>query len=277
MSKFFKYQSLGNDYLVIDPKYWELPLSARLIKTICDRHFGVGSDGILYGPLYDSKYNKIPLVKIYNPDGSEAEKSGNGARIFAKYLHDQKYTLSREFSFMTLGGIVHVTLQNNNATEMSISLGKLQFNPHKNVKNVVIRNKRYTFNTASIGNPHCVVILPKISASLAKKVGPLIEYHTLFPQRINVQFVRIIDRNTINIEIWERGAGYTLASGTSSAAAAGVCYKLGLCDNTITVVMPGGKVQVIVKPNLEIFQIGEVHDIYQGAVCDEFFTKALRG
>lgn len=273
MSKFFKYQSLGNDYIVIDPKYWKLPLSPRLIKTICDRHFGIGSNGILYGPLYENKGKNIPLVKIYNPDGSEAEKSGNGARIFGKYLYDQRYVSSKEFSFRTISGIVNVDINNNNATEMCISLGKLQFNPRKDIKNVVIKNKKYSFNIASIGNPHCVIILPKISVNFAKRLGPLIEYQELFPNRTNVQFVKIIDRNTIQIEIWERGAGYTLASGTSSAAAAGVCYKLGLCHNTIKVIMPGGKVQVTIKPSLEIFQTGEVHKIYDGFVSNEFIES----
>ncbi len=273
MSKFFKYQSLGNDYLVIDPKHWKLPLSARLIKTICDRHFGIGSDGILYGPLYNSKDKKIPRVKIYNPDGSEAEKSGNGARIFAKYLYDQRYVSSKKFSFMTISGIVNVDINNNNATEMSINLGKLQFNPQKDIKNVIIKNKKYSFNIASIGNPHCVIILPKISVNLAKKLGLVIEYHDLFPDRTNVQFVKILDKNTIQIEIWERGAGYTLASGTSSAAAAGVCHKLGLCDKTIKVVMPGGKVQVTIKPNLEIFQTGDVHKIYEGIISNELINS----
>jgi diaminopimelate epimerase len=146
--------------------------------------------------------------------------------------------------------------------------------PRREVINepIHLRGQRFNFCAATIGNPHCVLPLPKISAELAKKYGPLLETHLRFPNRINVQFMKVLDRRNIQIEIWERGAGYTLASGSSSSAAAAVAHKLGLCDSKISVHMPGGKIQIEIAGDYSIQMTGAVTKISEGIMVREMFS-----
>ncbi len=267
---FSKYQALGNDYIILDPRRFVLPLSRNVVARLCDRHFGIGSDGILYGPSYSGG---IPHLTIYNPDGSEAEKSGNGVRIFAKYLFDSKYVKTDSFDISTKGGLVAVTRNNPDATDITAVLGKLILRGQETLR---IGSEKYVADLASIGNPHCVIVLDNISDDLARKLGPVIENDKLFPNRTNVQFVKVIDRGNIQVEIWERGAGYTSASGTSSAAAAGVCFERGYCDRNIIVHMPGGNLDVAIGDNFEISQRGEAHQIIKEGVLSEEFMERLK-
>ena len=217
--RFFKYHALGNDYLVLDPQDCPKRFSLKEIQRICDRHFGLGSDGILYGPLKEEAGYGL---QIFNPDGSEAEKSGNRLLIFARYLYEKKQA-PKQFKVKTTGGTVTCQIATNGTIE--IAMGQVYFNGQQALK---IDGETYSLHLATIGNPHCVVPSPVISEELAKRVGPQLESHPLFPQRTNVQFLKVLDRNHIQIEIWERGAGYTLASGSSSCAAAAVAYAIGL-------------------------------------------------
>ncbi|QDR82435.1 diaminopimelate epimerase [Sporomusa termitida] len=251
---FYKYHALGNDYIVIDPHKAGVDLTAANIRLICHRHFGIGSDGILAGPFFEGSAIRL---QILNPDGSEAEKSGNGVRIFSRYLVDAGYITTREFSLETRGGRVHVELLDDRGGQIRIDMGTVTFQsesipvtgPARAVVNeeLVIEGRPLAVTCVSIGNPHCVV-LAEPSPATAAKLGPLIETHSLFPNRINVQFLQVLDRNNIRIEIWERGAGYTLASGSSSCAAASAAYKLGLVDNEINVHMPGELLKSISGP-----------------------------
>ncbi|MHC4757803.1 MAG: diaminopimelate epimerase [Planctomycetota bacterium] len=273
---FIKYHGLGNDYLVIDPKVCDIELTPEVIRMICDRHFGVGSDGILYGPLKDSSSLK---VRIFNPDGSEAEKSGNGLRIFAKYLVEQGYTKESKFSVETLGGLVKVEVMNPSASLIKINMGKITFIsdeiPVKGKKREVINeelqigNEKYKVTCLSIGNPHCVIPMEEISQDKAKALGPLVENHEMFPNRINMQLLKVIDRNNIEIQIWERGAGYTLASGSSSCAAAAAAYKLGFVDEEVNVKMPGGQLLININKNIEIEMTGPVQKVFEGSFLKE--------
>lgn len=247
---FYKYHALGNDYLVLDPKDCSENLSKAMIQRICHRNFGLGSDGILYGPLPCDTADFA--LKIYNPDGSEAEKSGNGLRIFARYLHDSQTVKKNPFTVQTLGGIVSVDIKDpQNA--ITVDMGHVQFAPTTSLS---INDENYTCHIADIGNPHCVIPLDAITAERAYRDGPILENHAHFPNRTNVQFLKVIDRSTIQIEIWERGAGYTLASGSSSSAAAAVAHKLGLCDEAITVQMPGGTLQIEIGSDYAIRMTG---------------------
>jgi diaminopimelate epimerase len=274
--KFAKYHALGNDYLVIDPKDLPAPLTAAQIKTICHRNFGVGSDGILLGPL-PSKQARFGL-RIFNPDGSEAEKSGNGLRIFSRYLWDRKLAGNEEFAIETPGGLVKSTVFEKGKM-VRVEMGKVSFwsdtipvtGPRREVINekISVGGKSFTFCAASIGNPHCVLPLPEINAGLAREFGPLIEVHPDFPKRTNVQFLKVLDRGNIQIEIWERGAGYTLASGSSSSAAAAVAHKLGLCDRSITVHMPGGKLAIEIGADFDILMTGPVTKVAEGVIANE--------
>ncbi len=268
-----KYHALGNDYLVIDPRELQISLDPAAIVALCDRNFGVGSDGILYGPL--DSLNEVSMrlaskhadffLRIFNPDGSEAEKSGNGLRIFSLYLYEAGLVEHAPFFIGTKGGVVESrilpnthesgsdTLESIQKTApiaredggmrfIEVAMGQAEFLPGPSELTIAGINFRAT--RVSMGNPHCVLLGPPPSKDLACRVGPLVERDPSFPHRTNVQFLEIIDRRTIRIEIWERGAGYTLASGTSSCAAASAARHLGLIDDVVTVRMPGGELHI---------------------------------
>jgi diaminopimelate epimerase len=279
---FAKYHALGNDYIVIDPKNLPAQLSVEQIKIICHRNFGVGSDGILLGPL-PTKKAEFGL-RIFNPDGSEAEKSGNGLRIFSRWLWDKKLVGNKEFSVETKGGIVQATVLQRGKI-VRVEMGNVSFwsdeipvaGPRREVINepIHLRGVQYRFCAATVGNPHCVLPLPKISADLAKQIGPLLETHARFPNRTNVQLMKVLDRKNIQIEIWERGAGYTLASGSSSSASAAVAHKLGLCDREISVHMPGGKIEIEIGDNFSIRMTGGVTKVADGVMNKEMFGAVI--
>ena len=262
--KYTKYHALGNDYLVLDPKDGPLPEQEEIVR-ICHRNFGLGSDGILYGPLDTGKADFG--LRIINPDGSEAEKSGNGLRIFARYLHDSGTVKHDAFTVDTLGGLVTCQV-GECADSITVDMGRVEFSAEgttadtkdsksQNIgQELSFNGKTQTVYIADIGNPHCVVVQDEISAKQAKEDGAAIELHANFPNRTNVQFLKIIDRNNIQIEIWERGAGYTLASGSSSSAAAAVAHRIGLCDCDITVHMPGGQIKIQIGDNYAVRMTG---------------------
>ena len=280
--KFFKYHALGNDYLVIDPKDMASPLTEERIKAICHRNFGVGSDGILLGPLPSDRAGFA--LRIFNPDGSEAEKSGNGLRIFSRYLWDRQRVKDEEFAIETPGGVVKSRVLDGGKT-VRVEMGQVSFwsdripvaGPRREVleENVTAGDRTFIYCAATIGNPHCVVPLPEIGADLAKRYGPLLETHSNFPKRTNVQFLKVLDRNNIQIEIWERGAGYTLASGSSSSAAAAVAHRLGLCDPSIAVHMPGGKISIEIGNDCSILMTGPVTKVAEGVISDEILATAI--
>lgn len=277
---FRKYHALGNDYLVLDPQKIQgnLALTPENIRLICHRNFGIGSDGILYGPVRD----KGPWeLNIFNPDGSEAEKSGNGIRIFSLYLKDEGYVTDTSFRLKTLGGEVAVEFLKGNLPKgkeglIKVDMGKATFVsdqiPVTGAKRDVINEtleidgKGYQVTCVSVGNPHCVIVLPQISEALARTIGPLVENHPQFPKRINMQLVQIQDRANIRIEIWERGAGYTLASGSSSCAAACAGHKLGLIDPDVTVTMPGGTIRINIQKDGDVHMTGPVTRVASGVI-----------
>lgn len=248
---FSKYHALGNDYLVLDPQDAPQLPDIAAIRTICHRNFGLGSDGILYGPLPSAKADFG--LRILNPDGSEAEKSGNGLRIFARYLRDTGKAGTEPFTVETPGGVVSCRVSED-ASSITVEMGTVSFDaaviPVNGFsgdvveKAIELEGNSYVMYAATIGNPHCVLPMEEISPALAHKLGPLIETHPLFPNRTNVQFLKVIDDHTIQIEIWERGAGYTLASGSSSSAAGAVARRMGAVGPDITVNMPGGQIQL---------------------------------
>lgn len=269
---FNKYHGLGNDYLVIDPNVQDIDLAPTSIRLICNRNYGIGSDGILYGPITTQEADFA--IRIFNPDGSEAEKSGNGLRIFAKYLFEKGYVTGKSFTIKTAGGIVEVQIKDDSAKLIKIKMGKPTFLssqiPVKGREREVINEElkigkeRYKVTCLSIGNPHCVIPMENISSEKAKQLGPRVEHHEMFPNRINMQLLKVIDRRTIQISIWERGAGYTLASGTSSCAAAAAAHKLGLVDNAINVEMPGGKLLIEIAHDQQIYMTGPAEGVFEG-------------
>jgi diaminopimelate epimerase len=274
--KFAKYHALGNDYIVIDPEKFQDELSEDMIRLICHRNYGIGSDGILYGPL-DSRTCKFGL-QIFNPDGSEAEKSGNGLRIFARYLWDEGMVGNRPFTVETLGGAVSCEV-GTEGKSVKVEMGEVSFDStlipvagaSRDVLNeeIEIDGRVLKFCAATVGNPHCVVLSEHPTSEQARRHGPLIETDPRFPNRTNVQFMKVIDRHNIRIEIWERGAGYTLASGSSSTAAAAAAHRLGLCDADITVHMPGGSLHIELDNGFFATLTGPVTKICDGETADE--------
>ncbi len=280
--RFTKYHGLGNDYLVMDPAVVGRDLTLAEIRLICHRNYGPGSDGILWGPSRSASGDFS--LRIFNPDGSEAEKSGNGLRIFARYLFDQGLVEHAPFFVQTLGGRVRCCVKPGGQL-IEVEMGQVSFDAARipvsgctgDVINqtIVLEGKPYKYCAATIGNPHCVLPLEDVSEELARRLGPRIENEPRFENRTNVQFLKVLGRNDIKIEIWERGAGYTLASGSSSSAAAAVAHKLGLCDRDITVHMPGGELKIALSADFQVTMTGPVVCVGTGTVADEAFTVEI--
>jgi diaminopimelate epimerase len=279
--KYAKYHALGNDYIVIDPAKIRDQLSENMIRRICHRNYGIGSDGILLGPLDSSVCNF--RLQIFNPDGSEAEKSGNGLRIFARYLWDEGIVAEKSFAVETLGGAVTCQVDPDGKT-VKVEMGEVSFDstvipvagdPREVLNEEIETEGRvFIFCAATVGNPHCVVRSKHPTPEEARRYGPLIETEPRFPNRTNVQFMQVIDRNNIRIEIWERGAGYTLASGSSSTAAAAVAHKLGLCEPDIMVHMPGGRLNIRFNNGLFATMTGPATKICDGVMTSEMFKES---
>ncbi len=276
--RFHKYHGLGNDYIVIPPSPEMPALAPEQIQRICHRNFGIGGDGILLGPLETTDADFC--VRIFNPDGSEAEKSGNGLRIFSRYLADINLVTDETFTIATIGGIVNARIHAGDGM-ISVAMGTVSFNSRdipvagkeRDVINEIlaIDDKPVVFTAATIGNPHCVIFRDSVSPELARTLGPLLEIHPLFPNRTNVQFARIMDRRNIRIEIWERGAGYTLASGSSASASAASAHRLGLTDAVMTVHMPGGRLEITIDEKNAVTLTGPVTRVASGVIDNEIF------
>lgn len=277
---FSKYHGSGNDYLVYDCTKNSRVLTPENIQMICSTNFGLGSDGIMVGPVIKEDGMH---VQIFNPDGSEAENSGNGVCIFAKYLRDAGYVTENSFVLHTLGGPISVTYNNEEGNDITVSMGRLSFSREdigcvdtpEQVVDVPLQFGEETFRCtcASIGNPHCVIPMKNVFKQRVCEIGAYSEHAKYFPNRINTQIVKILDRNNIQIEIFERGAGYTLASGSCSCAAAGAVHKLGLTDADVCVHMPGGKLQVHIDENWNVTLTGNVCSVGKMILTDEFIKN----
>ncbi len=282
MSNFVKSHGLGNDYIVIDPNNISFELSPEATKLICHRNYGVGSDGILL--LTKSDTADFGL-RILNPDGSEAEKSGNGIRIFAKFLYEHGYTNKDNFTIETLGGLVKADLEikNGKVAIITVDMGKASFKsneiPVEGQQREVIQEEIRVngdileFTAVTVGNPHCVIFFDELDEKLLRKIGPLLENHKIFPNRTNVQFAKVVSSNEVEILIWERGAGYTLASGSSSCAVASACVKNKLTDSKLSVIMPGGILDIEVSNDWSLRMRGPAEKVFEGSFSDELVER----
>ncbi len=278
--RFTKYHGLGNDYLVVEPADLPDGLPDDWVVRVCDRHRGVGSDGVLLGPSRST--NGAVALRIFNPDGSEAEKSGNGLRIFARYLYDTGQVDDAPFTVVTIGGSVTCRVHPDGQT-VTVAMGRISFDsrdipvtgPPRAVLNEEISagGRTFRFCAATVGNPHCVVFAADPTEALAREFGPLIERDERFPNRTNVQFVQVVDRASLTIEIWERGAGYTLASGSSSCAAAAVVHRLGLCGADVAVTMPGGTLYVAIGDDGAATLTGPVTAVCGGEIAADLLRR----
>lgn len=274
-----KYQGLGNDYLIVDPNMNRVQIQGKKAALLCRRGFGLGADGVLYGPV--NMNGKIG-VRIFNADGSESPISGNGVRIFAKYLMDQQYVKEQKFSIETLSGSIEVECLNSRATEFRVKMGKGSFMsreiPVTGEQREVI-NETFTFNgkeykatCLTIGNPHCIIFTDNVSPEEVKALGPYVENAPEFPDRINLQLCRKIDTGNLDIQIWERGSGYTKASGTGSAAAAIAAHRLGYVESRVNVNQPGGMIQIDMEEDGTVYMTGSVGYIAELSVAQSFFS-----
>ena len=285
---FFRGHGLGNDYIVMNPQELSFSLSPSRIKAICDRNWGLGSDGIL--ALVPTKKADFGL-RIYNPDGSEAEKSGNGLRIFARYLQAIGKTKKKYFTVETKGGLVTIELhldRHGDASSVTVEMGRASFQPASLPCSLAVNElitqpieaagQPLTFTGVSVGNPHCVVFKSagqSWSREDLLKLGPALENHALFPKRTNVQLAVPTGPKELFILIWERGAGETQASGSSSCAAASAAVKLGLVTSPVTVKMPGGQLNIQVTEDFNLTMKGPVAEVARGSLSLSF-VRGLR-
>jgi diaminopimelate epimerase len=279
VSRFVKSHALGNDYIVVDSADLEFPLTAETVRRLCDRHFGVGSDGVLVRvPSRQADFG----LRIYNPDGSEAEKSGNGLRIFAKYLYEHGHARVPRFTVETLGGVVRCDLQvrDGRVVEVTVDMGEATFSssripaagpPREVVDEAVeVQGEVLRVTAVNVGNPHCVVFTEDVGQVDLLRLGPALECHPLFPQRTNVQFAQVLAPDRVRIRIWERGAGHTLASGSSACAVAAACVRRGLTGRSLRVEMEGGTLRVSVEEGYRLRMTGPASEVYTGQLLPEF-------
>jgi diaminopimelate epimerase len=278
-NSFIKMHGLGNEYIVLDRANIDFQLTKQSIMRLCNIHFGIGSDGIvMVVPSTKADFG----FRVYNPDGSEAEKSGNGLRILCKYLYDYGYAKTRHFSLETMTDIVYADIveeEEGKAMLIRLDMGKAIFEsrdipvnsdkPEFIGQKIMAGDKEFEVNCVSVGNPHCVVIKQELDENEIRTYGPLLENHPLFPNRINVQFARVLSDHDAEILIWERGAGFTLASGSSSCAASSILVKRGLINGDLTMHMQGGSLKIQIDKNWNIRMTGEVREIARGVLSNE--------
>jgi diaminopimelate epimerase len=270
-----KYQALGNDYLVLDLP-GPLEELVALLPVLCDRNFGLGSDGLLaFDPAAMS-------VRIFNPDRSEAQKSGNGLRITAAHAV-LAHGAGDQFSLRTVDRSNAVRVLSRNGAEIvsELDIGRPSFRAadlpaafEGEPESVWLETPagRVEAVLVSVGNPHCVVFGQAVTKERCVELGPYLERHAAFPERTNVQLCEVVDRALLRAEIWERGAGYTLASGTSASAVAAACMRRGLVDDAVVVQMPGGDLAVRRESAGNLVQSGPARRVYRAVVDLADFT-----
>jgi diaminopimelate epimerase len=257
--RFSKWHGLGNDYLLVQRADLEAPLTPERVRRLCDYHFGIGSDGVL--EVVSANENRAEVV-IWNPDGSTAELSGNGTRIAARWLARR----SGAETVRIRVGPREVVARIREGLEVEMDMGRVDVGEPEVLE---IEDERLEFTSASVGNPHAVVKTEPDRAELLR-VGPLIETHERFPERTNVQFVRVESPHELTVGVWERGAGETLSSGTSAVAAAAVAVARGWCESPVTVHLAGGDLVVALDRDGNARLTGPAQEIFAGETSDEF-------
>ena len=248
--RFTKMHGLGNDFVVIDLITQRFKLKPHHIRKIADRHFGIGCDQVLAveiptQPDVDFRY------RIYNAEGSEVEQCGNGARCFARFVRDKRLTGKQQIKVETLGGIIQLEVANNR--EVRVDMGEPQLDPKRIPFTadqqavdyaLEVAGEQWQVGAVSMGNPHVVLTVDNVDSAPVERLGPIIESHPRFPQRVNVGFMQVVDRDHVRLRVFERGVGETLACGTGACAAAVSGIVQGRLDDTVTVDLPGGSLRI---------------------------------
>lgn len=270
---FSKMHGLGNDFMVIDALTQNVHLSNELIKRMSDRYTGIGFDQLLvveppYSPESDFHY------RIFNADGSEVEQCGNGARCFARFVRLKGLTKKRVLKVSTMKGNIVLTVNDDETVRVNMGTpifepSKIPFKAIKEEKTYIIRAQEQTVlcGVASMGNPHCVIQVDDILTAQVSTLGPLLEQHERFPEKANIGFMHIIDRNNINLRVFERGVGETQACGTGACAAVAVGINQGLLNPRVNVNLPGGKLIIEWKGNQQpLYMTGPATHVYDGYI-----------
>jgi diaminopimelate epimerase len=293
--KLAKWHGLGNDYLVLEEAALTAPLTTDAIIKLCDRHFGVGSDGILLqcrptGALPGA----VTRMRVFNPDGSESEMCGNGIRIFARYLEAAgAVPAGSEFTVETLAGpisprllgdgMVRVDMGRARFSSANIDSARLGVEPGASVVDTTLEvagaSVRFTF--VDVGNPHCVIVVDDPAAVHLPTVGAAIEHHPLFPNRVNVEFIRPEADGSVRMRVWERGVGETQACGTGATAVGAAAVRLGLAKSPVTVHLLGGDLMIevisagdpAVTGGWRVFKTGTAEEIFTCDVSDELLRR----
>ena len=279
---FTKMHGTGNDYVYVNLFTEQVDDASKLAVFVSDRHFGIGSDGLIL--IAPSKTADCRMI-MYNADGSEGAMCGNGIRCVAKYAYEHGIVHSDEITIETKSGIkaLKLTVENGLVTYITVNMGQAVLEPAKIpvsadgdtfvARKLVVDGKEYEATCVSMGNPHCVIPAETIDREKVCKLGKKIAESNMFKNGINVMLLQVEDKNNLNIEIFERGAGYILASGTCSCAAAAVAYKKGWVGQDVMVHMPGGKLWIQIDENWNLKMTGSVESIGSVKLTKEFEKK----
>lgn len=275
---FVKMHGIGNDFVVIGALD-DLPLPeeklSEFARFVCDRHFGVGADGVIW--ILPSQVADFKM-RIFNPDGSEAEMCGNGIRCAAKWFYDRDYAKGKAVQVETLAGIKTVWVQEENgkAVAVTVDMGEPIFAPSLvptslgegseaiEVPLSVEGAGTYIVSAISMGNPHCVIFVNDVDNFPVETIGPRIEHHPAFPKRTNVEFVQVLSRNEMKVRVWERGAGLTLACGTGACASLVIASRTGRTDRKAKVHLPGGTLTIEWRDDGRIYMTGPAVEVFRG-------------
>ncbi|MDI6732285.1 MAG: diaminopimelate epimerase [Candidatus Margulisbacteria bacterium] len=262
---FHKYHGLGNDFILIDARKEKLDGCdlKKLAIDLCDRHFGIGADGLLI--VWSSSKAHFRL-QIINPDGSEAEMCGNGIRCFAKYVYETDKLTEEIISVETPAGIILPTIIPS--SHLTISIVEVDMGIPIKIKDqkLKIKNNEYDISEISMGNPHAVILVDDLDAINISEIGPQIENHPHFPHRTNVEFVKVINDKEIDIKVWERGAGETMACGTGACAASAAASLQGKVGRKVIAHLPGGNLEIEWNDDNHILMRGPAEKVFEGKV-----------
>ncbi len=272
--KFTKMHGCGNDYVYINGFTEHIEDKVSFVKAVSDRHFGVGGDGAIF--INPSEIADFEM-EMYNADGTRAEMCGNGIRCVAKYVYDKGLTDKTSITIESFGKVkvIELTVENNEVTQVRVNMGKpilkaseipvvSQKEPVVKEK-IVVKDKEYEMTCVSMGNPHAVVFIDDVTNLEIEAVGPYFENHEAFPNRTNTEFVKVKDRNTVQMRVWERGTGETLACGTGCCATLVACVLNGLTDRKATIEVLGGKIQVEWDEESDcVFMTGPATIVFEG-------------
>lgn len=276
--KFTKMHGCGNDYIYINgaSEKMEQDRKPDFVRRVSDRHFGIGGDGVIFiNPSTEADFE----MEMYNADGSRAEMCGNGIRCVAKYVYDKGLTDKTEISIVSCGKVKYLQLflKDGKVESVRVNMGApilqagevpvISDKEHVIDEPILVQGKEYKMTCVSMGNPHAVIFTEDVTNLAIESIGPYFENHERFPKRTNTEFVKVLDRKNVQMRVWERGTGETLACGTGCCATVVVCVLNGLTDSTVTVKLLGGEIEVFWdQENNLVYMTGPAETVFEGEI-----------